>query len=48
METNDENSINKLTHYYLNKIDNEVDMENKIRQMVMAGDKRKILVFYTQ
>jgi hypothetical protein len=37
-----------MTHFYLNRIENEVDLENKIRQIQMAGDKRKVLLFCTQ
>jgi len=31
----------------LNKIDSEAELYNKIRQMQMAKDHRKILLFYT-
>lgn len=37
-----------MTHLYLNKIETEVDLDNKVKQLQMSEDKRKILLFCTQ
>jgi len=36
-----------LAHFYINKIESEVEMYNKIRQIQMSGDTRKVLLFFT-
>jgi hypothetical protein len=43
----DRECINKLAHHFISVVEDETQLENKIRQMQMAGDNRKLLVFHT-
>ena len=36
-----------MTHLYINKVETEQEAYNKVRQMQMSSDNRKVLLVYT-
>ena len=39
--------VDRLTHLYINRLETEAEAANKIRQLRLAQDKRKVLFVYT-